>query len=276
MSGSWLLWAAPTVLGAALAACTLVPDIGAWRGARQRMEVAVAPAAEVAREISAREAEAQSIEAEIAVLEAALAEPEPVPTGDFIVVGIQDRSLQLWEGGRATLRVGIAVGQGEKILDGEVYRFDTPRGSYSVRVKEEDPLWVAPDWHYLEVAAKKGAKPAPVTKSKPLTLKDGSRIEVQGDTLARCTGEVCTPYRMSEEIVVEGKVVVPPVGVIQRAYPGILGTHRLKLGEGYGIHGTDKPGSIGRAASHGCIRVRNADIAVLYDRVAVGTPVYIY
>ncbi|WP_243832457.1 L,D-transpeptidase family protein [Orenia marismortui] len=43
----------------------------------------------------------------------------------------------------------------------------------------------------------------------------------------------------------------------------------------YGIHGTNKPGSIGSAASHGCIRMFNRDVKVLYDWVEVGTRVKI-
>jgi L,D-transpeptidase ErfK/SrfK len=41
---------------------------------------------------------------------------------------------------------------------------------------------------------------------------------------------------------------------------------------GIGIHATNAPSSIFRAASHGCIRVHPEDIAQLFDRVAVGTP----
>jgi len=43
----------------------------------------------------------------------------------------------------------------------------------------------------------------------------------------------------------------------------------------YGIHGTNKPGSIGRAASHGCIRMFNRDVKVLFEWVKVGTRVKI-
>ena len=56
----------------------------------------------------------------------------------------------------------------------------------------------------------------------------------------------------------------------------MLGTHRLYVGDGYALHGTNNPASIGQAVSHGGIRLRNEDTAVLYDRGAVGTPVYIY
>ncbi|MGC7845855.1 L,D-transpeptidase family protein [Desulforudis sp. 1088] len=43
----------------------------------------------------------------------------------------------------------------------------------------------------------------------------------------------------------------------------------------YGIHGTNKPGSIGTYASHGCIRMFNSHVEELYRWVKVGTPVYI-
>ena len=43
----------------------------------------------------------------------------------------------------------------------------------------------------------------------------------------------------------------------------------------YGIHGTNRPGSIGFNASGGCIRMRNSDVEKLYEKVGVGTPVVI-
>jgi len=43
----------------------------------------------------------------------------------------------------------------------------------------------------------------------------------------------------------------------------------------YGIHGTTNESSIGKAASHGCIRMYNKDIKVLYDLVPYGTKVII-
>lgn len=44
---------------------------------------------------------------------------------------------------------------------------------------------------------------------------------------------------------------------------------------GYGIHGTSAPSSIGRAISHGCIRMNNADVETVFSQVRVGTPVLI-
>jgi len=43
----------------------------------------------------------------------------------------------------------------------------------------------------------------------------------------------------------------------------------------YAIHGTNSPGSIGHFVSYGCIRMYNADIIDLYDRVSVGTNVVV-
>jgi lipoprotein-anchoring transpeptidase ErfK/SrfK len=66
------------------------------------------------------------------------------------------------------------------------------------------------------------------------------------------------------------KQVVPP----GKANP--LGTRWMGLGfKGYGIHGTNVPRSIGHRASHGCIRMRNADVEELFAIVAVGDEVEI-
>ncbi len=53
-----------------------------------------------------------------------------------------------------------------------------------------------------------------------------------------------------------------------------LGTRWMGLGyKGYGIHGTNRPRSIGKAASHGCIRMRNQDVEELFELVEVGDQV---
>ena len=50
-----------------------------------------------------------------------------------------------------------------------------------------------------------------------------------------------------------------------------VGTRWIGLNlKGYGIHGTNAPRSIGRAASHGCIRLRNRDVERLYGMLRVG------
>jgi|SRR5215471_6289360 len=53
-----------------------------------------------------------------------------------------------------------------------------------------------------------------------------------------------------------------------------LGTRWLGLSaKGYGIHGTNVPTSIGKSASHGCIRMRNREVEELFKMVAVGDKV---
>lgn len=42
-----------------------------------------------------------------------------------------------------------------------------------------------------------------------------------------------------------------------------------------GFHGTPHEHLIGQAVSHGCVRLRNADVMELYDRVEIGTPVIV-
>jgi L,D-transpeptidase ErfK/SrfK len=55
-----------------------------------------------------------------------------------------------------------------------------------------------------------------------------------------------------------------------------LGDFALKLGlPGYLIHGTNKSSGIGMQVTHGCIRLYPRDIATLYRKVPVGTPVRI-
>lgn len=67
----------------------------------------------------------------------------------------------------------------------------------------------------------------------------------------------------------KGKVIPPgdPRNPLKARWLGIY--------DGVGIHGTSAVNSIGSAASHGCIRMIPADVIELYDRVPVGTPIYI-
>jgi hypothetical protein len=64
-----------------------------------------------------------------------------------------------------------------------------------------------------------------------------------------------------------GKTVLPGPG-------NPVGTRWMGLSKhGYGIHGTNEPKSIGKAASHGCIRMSQADLEEFYELVAVGDTV---
>lgn len=55
-----------------------------------------------------------------------------------------------------------------------------------------------------------------------------------------------------------------------------LGARAMYLGSSlYRIHGTNEPQTIGQAVSSGCIRMRNADVVDLYERVKVGSKVVV-
>lgn len=65
-----------------------------------------------------------------------------------------------------------------------------------------------------------------------------------------------------------GQVIPPgPSNPIKARWMGIY--------EGAGIHGTSETGSLGSAASHGCVRMAIPEVEELYERVDVGTPIYI-
>ncbi len=90
--------------------------------------------------------------------------------------------------------------------------------------------------------------------------------------------------QVKEYPVAVGKPSTPtPEGnwkIIMKALWGEqFGGHFMKLNVPsgiYGIHGTNKPWSIGQAVSHGCVRMHSEDAAELYNTILVGTPVHIY
>ena len=68
---------------------------------------------------------------------------------------------------------------------------------------------------------------------------------------------------------------LPPV-VPGRSPHNPMGVAAMTLaGTEYAIHGTNRPGSVGGFVSYGCIRMYNADISELFERVRVGTTVVV-
>jgi lipoprotein-anchoring transpeptidase ErfK/SrfK len=209
--------------------------------------------------------------------------PAPSAEQPYIVVSIADRRLWYKRGDETLYTTRVAVGSGKTLVKHggrSEYKFDTPRGRLVVQSKEADPVWVPPDWHYLELARRKGLGLVKLTRGQSIPTPDGAVVTVSGnDVVKRFPDGSEIAYGSGEEgkeIIAGGNVIVPPFGTNQRKYVGVLGTHRLNLGDGYALHGTDAPASIGHAVSHGCVRLRNEDIDYLYSSVATGTPVYIY
>lgn len=68
-----------------------------------------------------------------------------------------------------------------------------------------------------------------------------------------------------------------PGHVIPAGKANPLGTRWIGLSlQGYGIHGTNVPRSIGKNASHGCIRMRNQDVEDLFELVHTGDAVELH
>jgi hypothetical protein len=199
----------------------------------------------------------------------------------YLVVSMADHRLWYKQGKEILFEAPVATGSGKELVGGSAgqWRFETPRGRLIVKGKDENPAWVPPDWHYVEQAHKKGLGIVHLAPGQSLATGDGVITTQNGEVVKRSSNGTTTSLGggvEGKEIVANGNIVIPPYGTTARRYMGVLGTRRLELGDGYGIHGTDAPESIGRSVSHGCVRMLNADIERLYPLVAVGTPVYIY
>lgn len=96
------------------------------------------------------------------------------------------------------------------------------------------------------------------------------RVAVGKDTTPSPTGTFTIVERVENPTYYhDGKVVPPGPG-------NPVGTRWMGLSQrGYGIHGTNAPRSIGRAASHGCVRMRQKDLEELFAEVRSGDTVEI-
>ncbi len=207
--------------------------------------------------------------------------PGQMVNAPYLVVSMADHQLWFKKGKEVMFTAPVATGSGKELAGegGAQWRFETPRGRLSVQGKSENPAWVPPDWHFVEQARKRGLGIVHLSSGQELSTGNGVITTSGGEVVKRYADgrvESLGGGKEGHEIVVGGNLVVPPFGTEARRYMGVLGTRRLELGDGYGIHGTDHPESIGRSVSHGCVRMRNEDIEKLYPMVPVGTTVYIY
>jgi lipoprotein-anchoring transpeptidase ErfK/SrfK len=109
---------------------------------------------------------------------------------------------------------------------------------------------------------------------RKLVLLEGKRVVKVYDV---AVGKSSTPSP-SGEFQVVNRIPNPtwyaPGKVIGPGKDNPLGTRWIGLSaKGYGIHGTNVPNSIGKAASHGCIRMRKHDLEELFTMVNVGVAV---
>lgn len=148
------------------------------------------------------------------------------PTGHYIVVDTAHNRLYV-KRGKDTLLTAVASTGSGTILDkpdqpGSQWIFDTPRGGFTIQSRLTNPVWVKPDWAFLE---------------------EGMRV---------------------------------PSNPAERIEPGILGDYALGFGKGYFIHGTLYPRLLGKNVTHGCIRLSDDDLKMVYKLAKVGTPLMIF
>jgi lipoprotein-anchoring transpeptidase ErfK/SrfK len=185
-----------------------------------------------------------------------------------ITVSTAENRVYARRNGQLVFEAVCSTGKNTTLTEGgRTMVFRTPIGRFRVISKEENPKWVPPDWHYIEEARKDGLD---VVRLQP----------------GRCIDDVCASGRTvttggwavdeGQLLVRGGALIIPPVGTAARQFGGVLGTHRLNLGDGYALHGTQQVRQLGRSVSHGCVRLRNEDIATLYSMANVGDEVIIY
>lgn len=81
------------------------------------------------------------------------------------------------------------------------------------------------------------------------------------------------PQSVRKEALADGRTLPP---VVPPGPDNPLGEHALRLAiPGYLIHGTNRPAGVGMRVTHGCVRMYPEDIAYLFDKVPLGTPVRI-
>jgi lipoprotein-anchoring transpeptidase ErfK/SrfK len=122
------------------------------------------------------------------------------------------------------------------------------------------------------------------SRSVVISITDRKLAVVEGEVVTAifsvAVGAAVTPSPTGEFRIVS-RVSNPayyrPGVIIPSGKNNPVGTRWMGLSlKGYGIHGTNIPSSIGRAASHGCIRLRNRDIERLFAMLQIGDRVEIH
>ena len=205
------------------------------------------------------------------------AEAESAP-GMKLLVSVGERTLRLMDGRITLYSAPVAVGKPVVMeYEGREWNFGTPVGRHRIIGKERSPVWIPPDWHYVELALKLGMQLEFVKRGQKIPLSDGSHVTVRGRSIGRLLPDgKFVPVPEGDEAVFEDTLFAPPTGTVNRRIPGELGKYKLDFGDGYYLHGTPYRDSIGSETTHGCVRLREQDLEFLYRHVPVGTRVYVY
>jgi lipoprotein-anchoring transpeptidase ErfK/SrfK len=75
---------------------------------------------------------------------------------------------------------------------------------------------------------------------------------------------------------VEEGLPIPPPDDQSRYEYGVLGDYALSIGDGYLIHGTIYKRFLGMPVTHGCVRLNDDDLKIIFNTLSVGSKVYIF
>lgn len=93
----------------------------------------------------------------------------------------------------------------------------------------------------------------------------------------RIQGKTTSPvWKKPDWAFVEEGIPVPSANHFSRFEYGVLGDYALNLGHGYLIHGTLYQRFLGLPVTHGCIRLNDENLELIYNSLSVGSKVYIY
>lgn len=230
--------------------------------------------AEIEQEMSATGNRVSTLETEVESKQREIANLRD--TNQVITVSTAENKVYLRRDGETIFEAVCSTGKGYTKLAGEKARnFATPVGRFKVLSKEENPVWVPPDWHYMEHAQKSGTTVVRLGRGQTIGTSD-HYLKVAGNNVVEVSYGSARTLPAGQEIYFGGAVVIPPIGTEPRKYDGVLGTHRLNLGDGYALHGTQAVSELGQSVSHGCIRLSNEHISHLYELTNVGDEVVIY
>ena len=90
-------------------------------------------------------------------------------------------------------------------------------------------------------------------------------------------GKTTNPYwkRPDWSFIEEGSPV-PPKDDPSRWENGVLGDYAMSIGDGYLIHGTIYKRFLGMPVTHGCVRLNDEDLKVIFNTLSIGSKVYIF
>lgn len=90
-------------------------------------------------------------------------------------------------------------------------------------------------------------------------------------------GKTTNPvWKKPDWAFVEEGLPIPPKDDYTRFEYGVLGDYALAIGDGYLIHGTIYKRFLGMPVTHGCVRLNDEDLEVIFKTLSIGSKVYIF